>query len=454
MTEDHSPSSLPLFPEPFWWGAATSAYQIEGAPDADGKGPSIWDRFAHTPGRITGGDTGDIACDHYHRTESDLALASDLGLNAYRFSIAWTRIFPEGTGAVNAAGLGFYDRLIDRLLTLGIEPFPTLYHWDLPAALDDHGGWLNRDAAHWFADYAEVLFRAFGDRIRHWTTFNEPWVVAHDGYLSGFLAPGHRNLFEAPRVSHNLLRAHAAAVQLFRTLSPHQIGLVVNLEPKYPASDRPEDLAATARAEAYMNRQYLDPILLGRYPEELVEIFGPAWSDPSGADLDFIRQPIDFVGINYYTRAVTADDPQNPPVRARNVPQSRYPHTETGWEVFAPALTEVLSRVAVRYGNPPVLITENGAAFYDPPHVPAGYQDPLRIAYVRDHLLALRRALAQGIDLRGYFAWSLLDNFEWAHGFSKRFGLIHVDYATQERTIKGSGRFYRDVIQSRGGHLD
>jgi beta-glucosidase len=322
-------SQLMRFPAGFLWGASTSAYQIEGSPLADGAGPSIWHRFSHTPGRTANGETGDIACDHYNRYASDVDLMHSLGLNAYRFSIAWARIFPEGKGAVNQRGLDFYDRLIDRLLERGITPSVTLFHWDLPAALDDRGGWLNPDIASWFADYATAVFRAFDDRVPMWATLNEPWVVTDGGYLHGPLAPGHRSLFEAPIAAHHLLRSHGSAVQAYRAEGRNQIGLVVNLEPKYPASSTPEDLAATARADAYMNRQFLDPVFLGSYPDELREIFGEAWPEFPGADMDLIRQPIDFLGINYYFRSVTKHDDEKLPVRASAVRQRSHPYTET-----------------------------------------------------------------------------------------------------------------------------
>ncbi|HEX7049219.1 MAG TPA: GH1 family beta-glucosidase [Longimicrobiales bacterium] len=441
------------FPDDFLWGAATSAYQIEGSPLADGAGPSIWHRFTHTPGLVHGGDTGDIACDHYRRYEDDVRLMRELGLNAYRFSISWSRILPEGKGRVNPKGLDFYERLVDALLEHEIQPLVTLYHWDLPAALDDVGGWLNRDIAGWFTEYARIVFRALDDRVTLWTTLNEPWVVTDGGYLHGALAPGHRSLFEAPIASHNLLRAHAAAVQAYRADGRHRIGLVVNLEPKYPASPSPEDCAATARADAYMNRQYLDPVFLGAYPDELREIFGPAWPEFPDADLRQIRQPIDFLGINYYTRAVTRHDPAALPVRAATVRQPRHAYTETGWEVYPQGLTDTLLQVKERYGDVPLYITENGAAFYDPPSTNGHLDDPLRVDYYREHLRAAARAMQQGVDLRGYFAWSLLDNFEWSLGYSKRFGIVHVDYETQRRTPKASARFYREVIRSAGGVL-
>lgn len=444
-------SDAERFPENFLWGAATSAYQIEGSPLADGAGPSIWHRFAHTPGRTANGETGDVAVDHYHRWADDVRLMRELGLSAYRFSISWSRILPHGTGAVNQAGVAFYDRLVDALLAAGIQPMVTLYHWDLPAALDDRGGWLNPDIDKWFADYVTVMARALDDRVMHWNTLNEPWVVSDGGYLHGPLAPGHRNLYEAPIASHNLLRAHGRGVQAYRATGKHRIGIVVNLEPKYPASEDPADLAATRRADAYMNRQYLDPVFFGRYPEEMREIFGDAWREPSARDMELIAQPIDFLGVNYYTRNVTRDDPTAWPVRARGVHQPQHIHTETGWEMYAPALTRLLLWVKERYGDLPLYITENGAAVYDPPTpIDGRVDDPLRTWYLREHLLAARDAMRQGVNLNGYFAWSLFDNYEWSLGYAKRFGIVHVDYATLERTPKASARYYSEVIRTHG----
>ncbi|HEX6090843.1 MAG TPA: GH1 family beta-glucosidase [Gemmatimonadales bacterium] len=442
------------FPDGFLWGAATSAYQIEGSPLADGAGPSIWHRFSHTPGLTANNETGDVACDHYARYADDVRLMQALGLTAYRFSVSWSRVMPSGTGAVNPRGLAFYDCLVDALLGAGIQPCVTLYHWDLPAALDDRGGWLNPDIAHWFADYADTMVRALGDRVPLWTTLNEPWVVMDGGYHFGPLAPGHRSLFEAPLVSHNLLRAHGQGVLAARAAGARAIGLVVNLEPKYPASDQPGDLAATRRTDAYMNRQYLDPVFRGEYPAEMAEIFGDAWPRFAAADFDLIRTPIDFLGINYYTRGVMRDAPEVLPLRAERVPQRQHITTETGWEVYPDALAAVLEWVRDRYGDIPLYITENGAAFYDPPHaIDGAVEDPLRVAYYRWHLRAVRDAMRRGVDVRGYFAWSLLDNFEWSLGYAKRFGIVHVDFATQLRTPKSSARFYSDVIRTRGASL-
>jgi beta-glucosidase len=443
------------FPDGFLWGAATSAYQIEGSPLADGAGASIWQRFTHTPGLTANGDTGDIACDHYRRYETDVDLMAELGLTAYRFSISWSRLLPEGRGRVNKKGLAFYDRLVDRLLAKGIQPTATLYHWDLPVALDDRGGWLNPDIADWFAEYASVVFRKLDDRVKLWVTLNEPWVVADCGYLYGTLAPGHRNRFEAPIATHHLLRAHGKAVQAYRSIGKHQVGIVVNIEPKYAASAAAEDVAATARADAYMNLQYLDPVFLGRYPDALAEIFGEAWPRWPADELALIQQPIDFVGINYYTRKVTRHDRDHWLLHAAATRQKQATYTETGWEVFPQGLLDTLVRVKERYGNPRIYVTENGAAFFDPPTADEGrVQDPLRVAYLRDHIGALRTALERGVDLRGYFAWSLLDNFEWSLGYSKRFGIVHVDFATQRRTPKDSARFYAEIIATNGRILE
>ncbi len=443
------------FPDNFLWGAATAAYQIEGSPLADGAGASIWQRFSHDPRLMaTKGDTGDIACDHYNRMADDVALMKLLGLKAYRFSTAWGRVLPYGTGKVNDKGLDFYERLVDTLLAHDIEPMLTLYHWDLPVALDDRGGWLNRDSADWFADYAQVMFERLDGRVRKWVTLNEPWVITDGGYLHGALAPGHRNMFEAPIASHNLMRAHGKAVQTYREAGAHEIGLVVNIEPKYPTSDAPEDLAATARADAYMNRQYLGPALKGAYPKEMEDIFGEAWPRWPDADLTEINQPVDFIGINYYTRSVVTADESQWPLRATVIEQKRSAHTMTGWEVYPQALTETLCWFRDLYGDIPVYVTENGAAFYDPPQAGAnGIDDPLRCDYLRSHIAAIGDAIKAGVDVRGYMAWSLFDNLEWSLGYAKRFGIVHVDYESQQRTPKHSARLYSDIIASNGGNL-
>lgn len=445
-------SASTVFPESFLWGAATSAYQVEGSPLADGAGPSIWHRFSHTPGKVLNGDTGDVACDHYRRFRDDVRLMKELGVNAYRFSIAWARVFPEGKGRINPSGLDFYRRLIEELRQQDIEPFVTLYHWDLPQALDDLGGWVNRDSAEWFADYAHALFCALGAEVKFWATLNEPWVAAHEGYLLGTHAPGHASLVETPLVSHNLLRAHALAVQAFRADGRGQIGLVVNLEPKHAASESVLDRAAMLRAHAYMNRQYLDPLFHGAYPEEMGEIFGAAWPRFAEEDLKLLREPFDFLGVNYYTRSVTRHDPRASPPYASRQRQGDAEYTQMDWEVFAHGLTDTLLWVKRRYGGIPLYVTENGAAFDDPPPQEGCVADPRRAAYLRSHIAAVREAMKQGADVRGYFAWSLFDNFEWSYGYSKTFGLVHVDRTTQQRTPKDSARLYREVIADKGGN--
>lgn len=439
------------FPDGFLWGAATSAYQIEGSPLADGAGPSIWHRFVHTPGRSVAGDTGDVACDHYNRWREDVRLMQSLGLKAYRFSINWGRVFPEGTGRLNEAGIAFYDRLVDALLEAGIEPLPTLYHWDLPAALHDRGGWLNPDIIHWFAGYAEATFRRLDDRVKRWATLNEPWVITDGGYLHGALAPGHENLFEAPIASRNLLLAHGAAVQRYRQVGRNAVGIVVNLEPKYPASAQDCDHKAAERSAAYMNRQYLDPVFGLGCPPEMAEIFGSAWREWTEKELALASEPIDWLGVNYYTRGLMKHAPEKWPVGADYQVNAGATYTETGWEVFEEGLTDTLMWVKERYGNPPVYVTENGSAFYDPPVANGGrVQDPLRVDYLQRHLRAVREAIRQGANVRGYMAWSLMDNLEWSLGFAKRFGIVHVNFQTQERTPKDSALYYCQIIRSNG----
>lgn len=442
------------FPADFVWGASTSAYQIEGSPLADGAGPSIWQRFAHTPGMMANGDTGDVACDHYRRYKDDVRLMRALGLKSYRFSVAWGRVLPEGTGRINQKGLDFYSRLVDTLLDNGIEPNATLFHWDLPAALDDRGGWLNRDSADWFAEYANVLFKTLDGRVKLWSTINEPWVVTDGGYLHGVLAPGHRNKYEAPIAAHNLMRASGAGIRAYRAVGKHQIGVVFNIEPKYPASDNPKDVAAARRAQAYMNEQFADPALLGSYPPELRDVFDDAWPDFPSEDFSLTQQLVDFVGINYYTRSVVRHDRCAYPQIGRRVHQRHATHTETNWEVYEKGLKDTLVWFKHRYGNVPVYITENGAAFYDPPVADTDVvQDPLRVDYLRRHLRALHESIEAGVNVKGYYAWSLLDNLEWSLGFSKRFGLYHVDFATQKRTPKASAKFYANVIETNGASL-
>lgn len=442
-----------LFPPDFVWGAATSAFQIEGSPLADGAGASNWQAFCHQPGRIVNNDHGDIACDHYQRYKEDIELMRQMGLKAYRFSINWARILPEGRGAINLRGLDFYKRILDELDTAGIVPYATLHHWDYPLALGEKGGWLERDSAPWFADYAALLFQQLGDRIQNWATFNEPWVIVHEGYVAGSHPPGLTDHRTAQKATHNILRAHGLAVQAFRAEGQGDIGIVVNLEPKYPSSDQIQDLEATARADAWMNRQFLDPIFFGSYPEELLDIWGIGADLFDSDDFKLIQTPIDFVGINYYSRSVVCNAPQNQPFRADRVRQSQSKHTDMDWEIYPEGLHRCLTWVTERYGQIPLFVTENGAAFDDGPDTEGKIHDQRRIEYFRNHLLAAHKAMTSGVPLKGYFAWSLLDNFEWAFGYAKRFGLIHVDFDTQQRTPKDSAHFYRDVIQSGGAAL-
>ncbi|WP_424360361.1 GH1 family beta-glucosidase [Methylocystis parvus] len=441
------------FPDDFLWGVATSAYQIEGAPLADGAGPSDWHLFAHEAGRILDGGHGDTACDHYNRCADDIRLIAELGVNAYRFSVSWSRIFPQGVGAKNPQGLDFYDRLVDGLLARGIEPFLTLYHWDLPAELAARGGWVNRDSAEWFGDYAHTLFRALKDRVRFWTTHNEPWVVMHNGYVKGAHPPGRADLSQAAQAAQNLLRAHARAVQAFRADPTGKIGVVVNLEPKEPASDDPRDIAAATDAEAYMNRLFLDPLFLGSYPEEAARIFGKDWPSFPEEDMRLIREPFDFLGLNYYTRSVNRADPTASPDGAAPVRQKGSTYTEMGWEVHPQSLARTLLWLKERYGDIPLYVTENGAAFADPPEERGTIEDHARVDYLRGHLVAAHEAMRQGVNLQGYFVWSLFDNFEWAFGYTKRFGIVGVDFASQRRTPKLSAEFYRQTIGARGRNL-
>lgn len=442
-------TEIQTFPEHFLWGAATSAYQIEGSPLADGAGPSNWHRFSHLPGAILNGDHGDVACDHYRRYAEDVDLMRRMGLQAYRFSIAWSRIFPEGRGKPNPRGLDFYRRLLEKLHEAGIQPFVTLHHWDLPLALDELGGWANRDCAAWFGDYAQQVFHALGDQASHWTTLNEPWVIVHEGYVEGRHPPGLRSLPQARLAAHNLLRGHALAVQAFRADGQGQIGLVVNLEPKYAASEQSEDRAAMARMHAWMNRHFLDPVFLGRYPEELGDIYGSTPAPFPEDDFRLIQEPIDFLGINYYSRGVVGHASHAHPFRAESVRQHHARHTTMDWEVYPEGLKECLLWIKRRYGEIPLYITENGAAFDDPEPIEGRIMDTDRIDYLRRHIHAAGAALAEGVNLRGYFAWSLFDNFEWAFGYSQCFGLVHIDHSQQNRTLKDSARFYQTVIANR-----
>ncbi len=425
------------FPADFLFGVATSSYQIEGAPLADGAGLSNWHRFALQPGRVHNNDHAGIACDHYHRYREDVALLNELGVHAYRFSFNWARIQPNGKGAINTKGLDFYRRLVDELLKHGIRPFATLHHWDLPAALEDAGGWLTRDTAHRFADFTEIMTRALDEQIEDWCTFNEPWVILHEGHVHGAHPPGLRNPALIPTVANHLLHAHAEAVRAYRANGRHRIGLVLNIEPKYAASDNAEDVAARERAHAYMNRLFLDPIVHGQWPAPLVAWQGEeTWREVLMESTAALREPIDWLGVNYYSRNVVRHK-QGVFLDAERVRQDAL-HTAMDWEVYPEGLTDTLRWLHEQTQGMPLYITENGAAFDDPAPQDDHVHDAQRVDYLDQHLHAAADAIAHGVKLRGYFAWSLLDNFEWQFGHSKRFGLVHVDPATQKRTLKKS----------------
>jgi beta-glucosidase len=436
------------FPEQFVFGAATSAYQIEGAVQEGGRGLSIWDVFSHTPGNVKNGDTGDTACDHYHRYREDVQLMRQLGLQSYRFSIAWPRLFPSGRGAVNEAGLDFYKRLIDALLDAGIEPMVTLYHWDLPQALQEaFGGWTSRDTAKAFADYADVVFHRLGDVVPKFITVNEPWCSAVLGHAFGQHAPGVQRLRAAVQAAHHLLLAHGLALEAFRDAALHHasIGITNIVCDNVPASDRPADIAATQRMDALLNRWFLDALLRGRYPDAL-EPFGVAAVIQPG-DFAKIAAPVDFLGVNYYQCNVTQANPSDPLLGAAIVPPQGEV-TGTGWGVHPEGLYRVLKRIHREYGAMAMYVTENGAAYEDV--VDAGeIHDHHRIRYLARHLDAVRRAIEEGVDVRGYYVWSLLDNFEWAEGYTPRFGITYVDYATQARMLKDSAKWYQTVITER-----
>ena len=430
------------FPSNFLWGAATAAYQIEGAWNEDGKGESTWDRFSHTPGKITNGDTGDVACDHYHRYPEDIALMRRLGLKAYRFSVSWPRVLPDGHGKLNLAGLDFYDRLVDQLLAANIEPFITLHHWDYPQALQDRGGWANRDNLPYFADYAAVLVKRLGDRIQRWATFNEPGVIAGAGYISGEHAPGIKDEKLAFQVIHNLLVAHGLATQAIRSTNPAlQVGIVLSQWGMDPASDDPADLAAEQYAWNSRETAFLHPIFCGYYHPQMVESMGANLPEIKSGDMALSAQKLDFLGINFYSRSVIGAQGLVSPI-----PGSEY--TDMDWEVCAPAFRRMLNRINTDYALPPIYITENGAAYPDQVTPDGKIHDEKRIEYLRQHFTQVRLAMQDGVDVRGYFVWSLTDNFEWGHGNTKRFGLIRVDYETLKRTIKDSGEWYARTIAS------
>ncbi|MGW5925736.1 GH1 family beta-glucosidase [Streptomyces anulatus] len=440
-------SDLNALPAEFTWGVATAAYQIEGAVAEDGRSPSIWDTFSHTPGTIDGGDTGDVACDHYHRVPEDIGLIKQLGADAYRFSVAWPRVVPGGDGPVNKAGLDFYDRLVDGLLEAGVTPFATLYHWDLPQALQDRGGWTVRETSEHFAAYASHVVERLGDRVKDWATLNEPLCSAWIGHLEGRMAPGLTDLTAAVRASYHLHLGHGLAVRAIRAASSDaRVGIVNNLSPIEPASTGEADLAAARRADGHINRWWLDPILGRGYPQDMVEEYGVELPVRPG-DLETIAAPLDWLGLNYYFRQIVTADPDGtaPHAKQVSVPGARLTHMD--WEVHAEGLEQLLLRLTGEYGVQRIYVTENGSAYEDVVAADGSVHDPERVRYLEEHLAACARAVDKGAPLAGYFAWSLMDNFEWAYGYDKRFGLVHVDYATQRRTVKSSGRRYAELVR-------
>jgi beta-glucosidase len=437
------------FPDGFLWGAATAAYQIEGAWDEDGKGPSIWDTFSHTPGNVKDGDTGDVACDHYHRFADDVRLMRDLGLKAYRFSVSWPRVIPGGVGPVNAAGLDFYDRLTDELLGAGIVPALTLDHWDLPQALQDVGGWGSRSTIDAFVAYADVVSSRLADRVSLWITHNEPSVLAVDGHVVGEHAPGLTDQALGLQVAHHLLVSHGLAVPVLRGNGAGEVGITINVWPQAPASDAHDDRAAAERRYAAEAAWYLDPLYGKGYPPEIMATYQRrGWApDIRDGDMEMIATPTDFLGLNYYSRALVRADAAVEPFGAADVYEAGE-YTDTGWLVYPEGLYDVLTRVQRDHAPTAVYVTENGAAFTDVAEPDGAVHDERRTAYLRGHFAAAGRAIADGVPLRGYFVWSLLDNFEWAEGYSKRFGIVRVDFETRERTVKDSGWFVRDVART------
>ena len=447
------------FPPGFVWGAATAAYQIEGAAAEDGRTPSMWDVFSHTPGKVANGETGDVAADHYHRYAADVALMADLGIAAYRFSVSWPRVIPGGVGAINPRGIDFYSRLVDELLNAGISPTLTLYHWDLPAELEAAGGWTNRDTAYRFADYAAAVAGHLGDRVPTWITLNEPWCSAFLGYGLGEHAPGHTDAAEALTAAHHLLLAHGLAVPQLRSILPAGATVAITLNPGLPRpiADTAEDAAAADKIYGLQTRMWTDPLFRGAYPADVHAFTSGVtdWSFVHDGDLDIISAPIDALGVNFYNpglvghNADASPDDVAPPlwpgcadVRFVDMPGE---HTAMGWPVDESGLTELLVRLHTAYGVP-LVITENGAAYNDVVSGDGEIHDADRVSYIRRHLEAAHRAIAEGVDLRGYYVWSLMDNFEWAWGYDKRFGVVRVDFDTQQRTIKDSGRFYQQVV--------
>ncbi|MGI8909921.1 MAG: GH1 family beta-glucosidase [Rubrobacteraceae bacterium] len=448
------------FPEDFLWGTATASYQVEGAVNEDGRGASIWDTFSHTPGKVYRGDTGDIACDQYHRLEEDLDLMADLGLKAYRFSVAWPRIQPEGSGPANQKGLDFYRRLVDGLRERSIEPMLTLYHWDLPQALEDRGGWTNRETSERYAEYAGILYEVLSDSVPYWITLNEPWVASWMGHAYGVHAPGHKDSGKALAAAHHLLLGHGLALKRLRSAGgDNQLGVTLNLHPAHPARDREPDEEAARRVDGQANRLYLDPLFRGVYPEDIISYYRERGVEPPArdGDMEVISRPVDFLGVNYYFRHHVRDAPDEvlsktpfSDLAARPIIPHLAEKTAMGWPVEPDGLEEMLVRLKDEYTDVPIYVTENGRAVHDYVDPEGNVNDEERISYLDAHFRAAQAAMERGVDLRGYMVWSLLDNFEWAEGYSKRFGIVYVDHPTQRRIPKASARWYKEVIERNG----
>lgn len=444
-------SETPHFAADFLWGASTASYQIEGAVAEDGRGETIWDRFSHTPGKVQNGDTGDVACDHYHRWQEDIGLLKRLNLSAYRFSVAWSRILPSGRGPVNQAGIDFYSRLVDGLLEAGITPSLTLYHWDLPQPLQDEGGWMRRGIIDDFAAYTDVVARALGDRVKFFITQNEPWVFTWLGYVMGEHAPGFTSESVKPALvtTHNALLAHGAAVKALRAAVPDaQVGITLNLYHVDPATNRPADLEAAARHDGHLNRWYLDPLFRGHYPSDMVELWQADLPDIMPGDMEQISVPTDFLGINYYSRHVIADAPGGRYTEIMAMPQEGE-HCAMGWEVYPDGLYAILRRVHADYAPHAIYVTENGAPYDDVLTDDGQIHDAERTSYLQRHFAAAAHAIRDGVPVKGYYVWSLIDNFEWAFGYSLRFGMVYVDFATQQRIVKDSGKYMAQVAAAR-----
>jgi beta-glucosidase len=462
------PDPIRPFPPGFLWGTATASYQIEGAATADGRGPSIWDTFSHRPGEVWNGDTGDIACDHYHRMDEDLDLVGELGVGAYRFSVAWPRVQPDGKGPANQKGLDFYRRLVDGLRARDVEPTLTLYHWDLPQPLEDAGGWCVRDTAERFAEYVDIVARALGDDVERWITLNEPWCSSWLGYGAGRHAPGVQDIGKAAAANHHLLLAHGLATPVLRSAVPSaKVGITLNLGDHRAGSEHELDVAAAQRADGNLNRLFLEPVFHGRYPEDMLDHYAtskPGFSVVHDGDLEIISAPLDFLGVNYYFPSTVVDvsratearlagyfvaaGEQFPDLRLRSLDTPGRDKTAMDWEIQASGLTALLVRIRDEYTKLPIYITENGAAFEDYVDPNGRVLDHNRVAYLQEHISAVHDAIDAGVNVQGYFVWSLLDNFEWSYGYSRRFGIVWVDFPSGERLTKESFRWYRDTIRS------